>query len=251
VRQTTLDRTWKAWSGELADLERLATLIGSLAEARKDEILSSLEEGMGLRGLWEGKEPVLKVKVVEGTDTITGPAQEVLSELDRRTVQSVEIFGDFVYPEELKVQLSKNKGENWRRWGVRLQLASTNPGWAKRCAAQVSEEVEKSVPWWAWFWTVPGIVISYVAACVLAVVVVLLVALRHTNNTGSAAIISLNGFSIATIFAWTLGPRLWRWTFPRFEVHSEGAQPTGGRRMAAFGSIAAAFLVAILVNYIT
>lgn len=248
VRQTKIERTWQAWSGELNDLQRLATLTGSLADARKAEVIAGNADN---EQYWERREPLLKVKLIDGTDSVTGPAQEVFSELDRRTVKNVDIFGDFLYPEELKVELSNDIEESWRRWGVRLRIQSTNPGWAKRGIAELSEEIEKSVPRWAWFWTVPGILISYLAAVVLAVILILLIALRHTKDSGGqAAILGSNGITIVTVFAWTLGPRFWRWTFPRFEVHGEGGQSTGGRRLAAFGSIVAGFLAAILVTYI-
>ena len=254
VRRTSLTRKWKSWSGELQDLQRLISLVEQLAVQRMPEttiVTSGEQDPEG----GNAQKKLVRVTIIDGTDSTNGPPKEVLGELDRRTVDIVQIrtslpTGD----DDLIVSLSKidRRSEPFARMGVAVDIKSSNPGWARQCLAQISNEIDKSVPKWSFFLTMLGRLVLLALGFAAVTCVALLIEARHIHK-------AFEGWAIFTVFitlfiaswSWIWGPPLIQWLFPSFELYGEGGSSSGGRRLAALIGSLAAFLLGIIVNLIT
>lgn len=253
TRRTTPQRRWKSWCGELQDLRRLISLTEQLASQRKSEILSSSLNDRQL-GYWDDVKYLVTVTIVDGADSVTGPPETVLEELDRRTVSKVLIDTDFptLWDEKLAVSLSKTKEFIFSDRGVKLEIRSSSPAWAKQCLAQMSDEIEKSVPRWSFFLTIKGRAALLALTYAVILGIALLIEARHVHRAfeGWALLTAL--FALAPIpWIGMFGSSIVNWCFPSFELYGEGGSPSGGRRLGAVLVFVASIAAGIIVNLIT
>ena len=120
----------------------------------------------------------------------------MLEELDRRTVKSVKISTNFPGYEEM-VSLVFQKGDSYDNYGVRLDIESTNPGWAKQCLAQLSDEVDKSVPKWSFFLSIKGRVFALVVVLAGILGVASLIEARYVPHGDLGGAVAITAVSLA------------------------------------------------------
>jgi hypothetical protein len=252
VRRTKPERRWGSWCGELKDLRRLVTMMEELAEQRRAQMLAELaDDDENERKRWANRNLLIKIELADGADSISGPSEAVLEELDRRTVKSVKISTNFPGYEE-KISLVLQKGGSYDNYGVRLDIESTNPGWAKQCLAQLSDEVDKSVPKWSFFLSIRGRVfaLAVVLAGTLGVASLIEARYAHGDLGIAVAITALILVPLGTPIV-LIGMSIWPWMFPRFELYGEGGSSSGGRRLAALILFVASIFAGVMVNLIT
>jgi hypothetical protein len=232
----------------------VVVMIRELAESRWSERQSELSDWTtGILGV------SVSMEIVDGADSLSGTPDAVLPELDRRTVQSVKIAAEFLTttsggaltPDEdeiLNVRFSRDDG-------VTLLVESRNPGWAKQCLAQLSDEIDKSVPKWSFFLSKFGRFCSVVFVLLAVLVVAGAIEARHIHHDASGDI-QLTAFILIILTALlsqqSISPaRIWHWIFPSFEVYGEGGSSSGGRRLAAIILFALTIIGGVIVNLIT
>lgn len=250
-RKTTLSRSWPTWCGEVADLRRLASIVSSLGAARCKAVISDdLAEDEWRLARWREFDPDAVVTIVDGPDTASGAADNLFEEIDRRTIQKVIIRAEFPGTDE-RMEIRFDKDRAFYGGAVELEVSSVTPGWARQCLAQLSDEIEKSVPRWAWFWTQAGMTFSTLIVGVILVGIPLIIEDRYISNKSSLKVaVPLTIACAFAIFAWVpmYSGRVWRWLFPRFEVIGEGGSSTGGRRFAALLTFALTTLAGLLIG---
>jgi len=114
--------------------------------------------------------------------------------------------------------------------------------------AQVSDEVDKSVPKWSFFRTARGLLVWMFLTYATTVGVAVLIEARHVTKGFSAAV-----FLTLVIACVTTGltAGLLNWLFPPFELYGEGGSSSGSRRIGAVVVFIASIVAGILVNLVT
>ncbi|WP_448623568.1 hypothetical protein [Geodermatophilus sp. URMC 64] len=255
--KTTKTNTWLAWSGELNDLRRIGRLFTSVVEDRGPALWASYEAenldvaSSSIDGGWR-KEDFDKrwrasAKLQDGDDEIEGPIDEVLAELDPRTIDRLEFSATSdhtVIPGDA-IALVFNRGNSYSP--ISLVVRSSDHGWARQVLSSLSEEVEKGVPRWARWRSIAGrAAISW--ATYVAVYVLLLLILPTALAPLPRQIIAI-GAGIVVAFA-AASSRSLDWLLPPFEVRSQGTS-TGGRRITALALLLVSVPVGVLVNVLT
>jgi hypothetical protein len=244
---------WESWSGDLEELSGVVKQVEKLAQDRKKQILADIHESLreDEETAWKKVEPLVRLEITYGTNSTTGPANAVLKELDRRTVQKVKIFTKFPYHHEESITVQFQKGTIEDK-GVEVEVESTSQGWAKQGIGQLSDEIEKSVPKWSFFLSHPGQATVFLVTYIAIFALVTLATIKHVHHDKLGAVGSI---ALATLFATillcipilVLLPRV----FPRFEIHGEGGTSTGGGRLAALLTAILAIPIGVIVYLIT
>ena len=271
TRRTKQTRTWRSWCGEVQDLRRVVAMVGELAESRWSEIRSSeLSKNAG-DATRISKQVAVEMEIVDGTDSVSGAPDAVLAELDRRTVQSVKIAADFPEGDDevLSVSFSKGagksihpdsstvsaRGSSDEADGVTLLVESRNPGWAKQCLAQLSDEIDKSVPKWSFFLSPFGQVSTLVFVLLVAYGIAVGIEARHMHEgLGNASQLTAFVGIVVAFFIYTMSSsvtRAWHWMFPSFELYGEGGSSSASRRIAAVVAFVASIIAGLLASLIT
>jgi hypothetical protein len=251
---------WHAWSGEMADLERLGKIVEELNLARLRELESEKQQQEGAIHVADainivGTRNIVQVfptdaglypfvgLIVEDEDEVAGPVSEVLPEVDRRSVASLKFVAALWPSERLSVTFLRSTGE-----AVVIDVVSQRTGWAKQAYARLADEIEKGVPRWAPLRSETSrLLLSFFA---------------------SAAFGGFFGLVFAKLTPWDIywivGPlaalvalplvsaqRLHNWIFPGFELQGEGGQSSGTRRLVALSLLGASIPIGILVNAVS
>ena len=244
VWRTRQHRDANAWCGEVDDLRRLVSLIAELTEQRKNQILASFtNEQTWERDHWEKQAEGVRLEINDKMDSITGPPAETFDQLDRRSAQSIRIFAKLGNTDEKLEVTFRRLSRFTSHKAVEIRIESANPGWARQCLVQLSEEIDKSVPKWAWFQSGTGKGVSALVFYVVSVGTAILIDDKHAPSTlGSFT------FAAATLGIWLLAAVLliWPWIFPSFELYSQGGSSTGSRRIGAIIAFVGALVAAIL-----
>lgn len=247
-RSTSKSLRRHAWCGNAEDIARLAETLEAVYEVRREPALRDgrgrlSDEGVDLLR----KETGVVLAFTEGSDEVAGPVDDVLTEIDRRSIGTLKMEGKFpgYSGDVLRLRLARIGYEP----GVALDVASPDPGWARSAFAQLGDEIEKGVPRWAWLRSVRGRVVLQAAASVV-VYVTLLFALRNSGvDLRTLLIVCVPMAAIASLLI--LSERLVRWTFPPFEITGESGMSTGSRRLVYIASHPIALGIGILVNWIS
>jgi hypothetical protein len=266
-------RVWAAWTGEIADLERLGREVEKVHEKRTDailreydeataEVLSGITDDQILREIRqksraERREELasdlrLQMTIVEGTDTITGSIEGVLGEVDRRSTSEICFSNRLRYGSSdlLSVKLRRDRSHK----AAELHIKSEDPGWAREAFVHLSEQIDKGYPRWGWICSGRGEVlfVLFNTLCLMALVALLAwppspVRLFGPDKIGAPILWGV----ICGLISFFLSPKLLNWMFPSFEITGPGGQSKGGRYVAYIGSLVAAFVIDIIVTIIS
>jgi hypothetical protein len=258
--QTTKENTWSAWSGELEDLRRIGRLFSSLVEQRRAPLWAAISGEYVVNPETPGAESVAERRkadfdrrwkavatLQDGDDQIEGPINEVLAELDPRTISRLEFSATSHYIGAAgdAIGLTFNKENLFQP--VVLDVRSSDQGWARQALTSLSEEIERGVPKWARWRSFLGKMGVSVAICLVVYLIatILLPSSLHTwIRTLTASAIAIAVALVATSF------RSLDWFLPPFEVRSQGTS-TGGRRIAGLALLLLSVPIGILVNILT
>jgi hypothetical protein len=269
TRHREKQRHWRAWAGTLQDVIRLSERLEELVNSRRQGLLAEL----GLRdpdlgdasssepALTERRDENLKASLIyefqlemgygEGDDVAIGRPEQIIQEIDRRSVELLTIFaeteGAMSFSEELQVALGPS--------GVELKVGSGDRGWVNQVLVAVTEEVEKGVPGWAWVRRNYGrsAFVAVVLIC-LAVIVSLLIA-RHVPRKSEGSFLGITIASVVVLWFIFTGAQLTNrfidWLFPAFQILPDGGRSSGTRRLAFVGSLLLTICLGVIVNLIT
>jgi hypothetical protein len=256
--QTTKANAWSAWSGELEDLRRIGRLFSRLVEQRRAPLWAMSDEGahaelIGDESLAARRKADFDRRwqaiatLQDGDDQIEGPIEEVLAELDPRTISKLEFSATSSYTVVIgdAVVLSFNKSNFFKP--VILEVRAGDQGWARQVLTSLSEEIERGVPKWARCRSILGKTGLSVAVC-LAIYFIALI-LLPSSLTAWARTLTASAIAIAVGFVVT-SFRSVDWFLPPFEVRSQGTS-TGGRRIAGLGLLLLSVPIGILVNVLS
>lgn|GEM_PF-7062558 len=263
VRSTTRERKWRAWSGDLEQLQRIAKRFEELAQARQQAMVSQVswtsalaeeqirpaDDGQLYESYVRESGLEISVAIMESGDVARGSSIEVFPEVDYRNVQNVRmVFGHG--DEFLELCFSTAAVDTTP---VKLAVSSKDIGWAKLAFATLSDEVQTGVPRWA---RLKGERINGVLALTMGSVVlgVGLAAVRQANVSLPRWSWPLVVILIVMAIAFTL-PSLSDRLFPSFEVLPVGSRPTGNRvliwLLGACVTNLIALAIGIYVNYVS
>lgn len=270
--RTEKTRAWPAWAGTREDLGRIGAVTQGLFEFRKKSLCEAYQAGLeneiddqinedrqreGIRKQAEqfANSMRLEATVAHGTDSSTGQPDDVIKELDRRTVTSYTLESLFPYPtrdESLTVKFMWAHGDN--STGAEVKIGSKDIGWANQALAMLSEEIDKGGPKWfsvhkpAMRFAVHLLVTLSVAGSITFAFAPLL--------QGALAVIALAIVSVLFV-AWllvgvaVLAPFVYNTIFPPVELLGEDFHSTTGRRVAFFSSLVLTVALGVFVNIIS
>jgi hypothetical protein len=184
--------------------------------------------------------------LVHGNDTTKGPIGDVIEELDRRTLTSVQFSaGKGHYTVEVTLTLQH------RDYGVCLRVVSSDIEWANQAYVGISEEIEKGKPKPYWLRSGLGRILASLTTSVSIVYVILAILLsklpaQDRPNEIEIAIIALLGLFVLFLKL----DRFHDWLMPRFEIFSEGSNSIGARHLMWVGGQIIAVVVGIIAIHL-
>ena len=251
---------WHAWSGEVADLERLGRIVEELhstwlkeREYEEGQRREAIKEAGAINVVGDSNHVFISSSdnevypfvglVVEDEDEVSGPIFEVLPEVDRRSVVGLKFVATLWPSERFSVTFARNASE-----AVVVEVSSQRTGWAKQAYARLADEVEKGVPRWASLRSDNSRVGLAVLAAVATATFTGLV-LPKSNGWDVRVAVGILAFSLT----WPILQiqRLHRWIFPGFELVGEGSQSSGSRRLVTLFLLGASIPIGVLVNAVS
>lgn len=181
-----------------------------------------------------------------GSDTISGPVDEIFPQIDPRTIELLFISATFArYDDNDQVTVRMRKKDPSE---VLVRVTSPDGAWSRSTFAALSEEIENGVPKWSRFrrlsWkALLGVMIYIVVFLGVALILSSYPAIRSWALLPSLAV----GVSAQSLF---YVDAVRDWFFPPFELR-EGRQSTGSRRLALVAGIVLSIPVGVLVNVIS
>jgi hypothetical protein len=277
-RSTKKERKWFAWAGDMSDLKRCGRVIEELYDARieslenerrkrQDENLKSASDvtqggantSIAISGnlgyinivgspIGDSHEDITRYPFkglrLTDEDVVTGPTESVLTEVDRRSVRSLTFIGAIDFGEYVIVTFTRTQD-----WAARVEVRSSNIGWAKQALTRLTDEIEKGVPQWAFMRNSTGNVTVSVRL-LTGIIIGASIALMWPNKEQHGNI-SL-GVIFAILSAILLGSaKLKNFLFPAFEISGEARESTGSRRIAALALILISIPIGMFVNLIS
>jgi hypothetical protein len=190
--------------------------------------------------------------IVDGDDTTTGDSGTVLAELDRRTVKSVQ-FSMNTEEDKIIVSFGRYIGYSFKYrsdYGVKLEVASSDRGWANQAYARLSDEVGKGEPGYSWLRKRTGRLAAIIASAVTTMAIVLMI--LPSVPTKYNSIVGFFAFCLFFLLSRSVAIPDWllEWLAPRFEVTGEDRQSTARRRLGALIGVLVAFATGLAVNRI-
>lgn len=257
-RTVTQDRTWKAWVGSFAQLERIHSRLKELAVDRQSALLAAIPEPLpgDADDPWELRyerekqtraraDITDKYKVVARLaspgEAISGTFDEVKQEFDTRTFTRLAFSIDTPLGSDDRVVLRfdpyKKKGGNPPP-DLHLDVKSSDRGWALQVMAQVSDEIQRGVPRWSWLykgWAAGlGTVVLYIAF--LVSLRPLLKLIPKTSDTTAELVAAVASIVLALALNWN--SRLLYTILPPIEITHDGNQSSASRSIGfLFGVI--------------
>jgi hypothetical protein len=184
----------------------------------------------------------LRLTVEEkGSSTVfTGNAAELVSKLDPRTMLSLRA----TYPASGygEAQIDLRTGTD-----VLLRVTSPTEDWTSSAYSRMVQEIQKSVPWWAFLrssvW--PSLMVY------LATVIAGNLLTARTDFAGALTLwLPLGWAVVALCLSLVTGPLLRR-LIPVLEIVDSGAKPRGAVAVGFFGVIVVEIAVGVFVNLVT
>jgi hypothetical protein len=263
-RRVSRERAWRAWSGTIEELGRIAQLISELFDARKIELVAVHRRSLGLN--YDDKSNESKsseeryaeselrqyeesfsfaVTVVQGGDSVTGSFEDIKDEIDRRSVSEILFSCQYPYSTRGETLILRMK---WKVASppVTLEISSADVGWANQAFARLSSEVDKGRP--AFSWMASGIMGHVIVSLLMNILMVLTFAsifFRISPGIWGPITAAGIGFAAALLFAFLDSHRQ---VFPAVEIVEAGVSSTLPRRMAYLGGIAVAITTGAVIN---
>ena len=245
-------RRWRAWTGTVPQVERLHSQVVALATARRDSKLAELGEGpdptdKSVDAQWERRRFLerreeisaaykVAVRIKSDDETIEGNWTEVMSEFDSRTYNELRLSCQRYGSEDrLVVTICPARRAAEIAPGIWLEVQSTDRGWALQSQAQVSDEIDRGVPRWAWMHSIPATV-ALGMLIYAAVVLPLLIVIAKVNLGWIAILAWIGVILVGGIVQYVATRRDWliRRVLPPVEILHEG-QDSSGSRAISFG----------------
>jgi hypothetical protein len=196
----------------------------------------------------------VQMEITEKTDSVTGSPPAIYDGLDRRTARQIRILSDFGNEDEaLEVLLKKDPKPGDLTSGVTINVRSTDTGWAEQSLAELTKEIEKSVPRWALLRRAPGFIAAQLVIFVVVWGIIAIIQAKHIHkDLGSDLFLSFVLVLVGTVaIGGAGGLYIWPWMFPGLELYGEGGTSSGGRRLAALGAFVLSVIGGIIVALIT
>lgn len=272
-RQTTKGREWKSWAGSLADLKALTNAVERNFEQRRNTILSDLDKRLSEMKEGVGKDETqwdrnryskkrVEVAVEDGSDSSQGPPEQILEEIDRRTVREVRISGELGHRDEVSVLFARQPA--FGKPGIRLKVISPDQGWARQTFAHLSDEIEKGVPrWWGNLRGSPLLGWGTAAALWLAATLILYSVLKDRPPSSEVKLqlsdpITSAIFGATVVFIlFVMGgifdilEKVQMHLFPPFELTGEDGASSGSKRIAYVVTLTLSVVTGVVVNLLT
>lgn len=271
-RSSQRDKQWPAWSGDIAEIRRIAETVERLHKARlsslrmeESAVVESTEVlEQQIRNIHNipperdvhitfaqqrGGEyeifPSLVMKL-EHDDKATGSIAELMPEIDRRTVQQITFIGALGPKERIAVALTRSGSYDV---AVQVKVESTDPGWARQAFSELADEIDKGVPRWAYMQEqkMPSVLTCALVSSLLGLGIALAIPVDGTDVKLSIA--GFIAFMLTTFLVVSDSVR--NWLFPRFEVLGDGAQSSGTRRLAALALVLVSVPIGLWVNVVS
>ena len=272
--RTARTRQWKAWSGTRQDIERIGRAARTLFDKRADSYINAvradLDEDLVGKVLENEMDRVQSrmefvATVTHGSDSSIGPLDDVLRELDRRSVSRMSIVGDVdgYGREQIKVEMIWSGDDSYARPGVTLEVNSYELGWANEAVATMSSEIDKGRPKWdvvhhiAARIALQTVLSSMILTIELWVILSLLGYGRddklYFSSPGNPLLwmLLVCGTTAVLITVLFMRDKSYHWIFPPVEIRGDGQDSTTIRRVALFVSPLVAFVLGLLVNVVS
>lgn len=196
------------------------------------------------------KELSFQATVAEESEETTGDPEDMLQELDRRTLVELGFVGRFRYSSE-KLEIAFKQ----TRFGaaVRLHVRSDDVGWARATFSHLSDEIDKGRPWWSWVHSTRGsfgLQVLTTLVFLLALLVALWPEKPMTGTQWANSIICLLVASFVLGAILTSNAVLFR-LFPPFEITEGGTRSTGGGVLIYALTLVVSIVVSIWVNVVS
>jgi hypothetical protein len=244
----------EALTREIDDLPVPASIAELVTDEMKSSVRQNIAYSINERRSTErdALERRLKVSatIVDGDDTTTGDIETVLAELDRRTVQSVEFAMTADRSDRLVVTLERKGKRHSSINGAKLKVTSQDRGWANQAFAQLSEELGKGQPGYAWVRTGRGRLAVLAGLAVMFIAISLVIAPAVPASWSAVQGVS-TGYAFIIVALFVTAPNwFFEWLAPSFEITGEDRQSTGKRRIGAVTAPLIAIVIGIIVNRI-
>lgn len=267
-------RHWTAWSGTIEDIRRIANILSNLEDTRRTRIEAEVDEpkdAITVRREARARfEPfTCMIEIEDGDNRISGPVDMILSEIDNRTTRNisfglpgVEHYGRIdspFYDDNITIEFISDHPYN--NLGTDLKVTTSDQGWGRQAFAQLSEEIEKGVPRWAWIHKRLGIASIFILTYIALLTFLFLVLPPFPEHLSDKS----NPNHLATVVSWavlatvlpilgavaTASRKLRTWAFPTFEILGVHGASTGSRRIAYIVGILISIPIGIFVNLIS
>lgn len=276
-------REWRAWCGDKAALDSLNRKLEEACKSLVDSVIPKAQQWVAEleRRVAQNQEsptvleqPRLGVRQLQAidygnmismtaltdTEELDGLSRDVLPLLDWRSTERIrfQLNGsaagvDYNTREITKIyvpRLQLDLGSSDQSHGARIEISGYSPDWVRSSFTQLSEEIQRGVPWWARY---PRSFLSFAVLAFGGVLVyagvVLALPLAGTPRDLAWAFIWV---PVALAVSLAQNNALQRWLFPPFELTPPNGRPSADARLAKLASL---FLVTvpvgIIINLIT
>lgn len=265
--RTTKTRTWPAWTGMREDLQRIGALANRLLDARRETLAerygSYIERArQGMTTPEEIQADVAKYRqglrlnatLRHGNDVATGDVEDVLKEIDRRTITQLSLTAAYPYSYDERDKLEIVITWKQRHAGPRvlLTIESADIGWANQAMSMLGGEINKGYPHWSVHSPLARLGIGALATLSFWTTIFLVtMSVVDSSNVRAALMPALLGISGWITISATGSDAIYNRVFPPIELKGEDYQSTTGRRVLFFGSFFVSILTGVFVNIIS
>lgn len=145
-RTVSKHEIWRAWAATLPELQKVGQLFETVATEN-------------------GLKAEMKLTTADNA-TAAGTVDAVSAEIDPRTWKAVEFEAGRTWDDEYFSIDFRRRPDRSCGWVVRLTVKSSDPGTAAGVVSRLREEIQLSVPRWAWVHGPAGIVVGWFTSSV-------------------------------------------------------------------------------------
>jgi hypothetical protein len=262
-RSTKREREWLGWTGTIEQLVSLGREARTLFEKRVAVLVAEYDEDNRLaqeagtfdagleqlrRAEFEGQHG-FQVSITDGADQTIGNLEDIVAEIDRRSLVEIEFRCGIYSREVLRIRLRRGPQPV-----VILAIESADPGWAREAFSHLSDKIDLGKPRWAWLHSTRGTAaFGVVNAIALAVVLSAIISTisKHPSDTTSTVLVNVWLWS-SVLFGFFMGSaKTLNRLMPPFELNVGDSDPTGTRFWLYVGALVVSIPVGIFVNVIS
>lgn len=244
----TTDRRlhWPVWASSVDDLAVVVRTFRQLATRGHHADLLLIESNkpksdLQKRAIDENWELRASATYPTLRQTVKGPPEKILEQLDAKAVEVLEIATetDRNHNGSMRVTFRRSESKWYEdRWGVELYLQSRDYGWVQEASNGLSVAIKRGVPWWAFLrarhasW-----LYGFVAGSAVVIATV-----RHLGGV-AFWLGEGSGMVVGVASSWPI--RKW---FPAFEVLGPRSRARGAIGVAILGSLTAQLVIGLIVS---